>query len=442
MKKALLLCATHNDLGLIRSLKKLGFYIIATGGIKNLHGEKLCDKFILADYSNKELILQIAKQEKISAVVQNCNDFGVYSAAFVAENLGLKGYDSYQTTLTIHNKDKFKQFCLENDIPSPISKGFDSERKAQDYIESSSPTYPLIIKPIDLSGGKGVSVATNATETKQAIAKAFAISRAKRIVIEPFIKGSQHGYCTFLLNGKIAAICSNNEYSILNPYRVEMDTFPADNFDKVSQTLNSTIEKIAKILHLKDGIFHCQYIYDGQKVWIIEAMRRILGNMYHIPSNLLTNMDWEYWETRAKCGLSLQDFPKRIKQEGFFAYKTILADKNGIFENVHIPKVYEKYICGEYMLRKRGYKIEKFDETPLGFLFLQFSSAKQMQEVLVKDFATLGKVKYKTKHTIKTKSKSPKSAKTTKNQHLQNPKTRKQNPPNKIHQRQRASNER
>lgn len=417
MKKALLLCATHNDLGLIRALKKLGFYIVATGGIKGLHGEKLCDKFILADYSNKELILEIAKKEKISAVVQNCNDFGVYSAAFVAQKLGLKGYDSYETILTIHNKDKFKQFCLENDIPSPISKGFDDINKAQNYIKTSNPKFPLIIKPIDLSGGKGVSVAQNATQAQLAITKAFKTSRAKRIVIEPFIKGTQHGYCTFLINGKIAAVCSNNEYSILNPYRVEMDTFPADNFNKVAQTLNSTIEKIAKILHLKDGIFHCQYIYDGQRVWIIEAMRRILGNMYHIPGNLLTNIDWEYWETRAKCGLSLADFPKNTKQEGFFAYKTILADKNGVFDKVQIPKAYEKYLCGEYILRKRGYKIEKFDETPLGFYFLQFSSAEQMQEVLVKDFATLGKVKDEAKSSAKPKnsqSTAPQNTKATK----------------------------
>ena len=69
MKKALLLCATHNDLGLIRSLKKLGFYIIDTGGIKNLHGEKLCDKFIFQDYSDKKKILAIAKKEKISAII-------------------------------------------------------------------------------------------------------------------------------------------------------------------------------------------------------------------------------------------------------------------------------------------------------------------------------------------------------------------------------------
>ena len=99
MKKALLLCASHNDLGLIRALRELGYCIIVTGSIENQPGQKMCDKYIKADYSNKELILKIAKQEKIDAIIQCCNDFGVYTAAYVAENLGLPGYDSYETTL-------------------------------------------------------------------------------------------------------------------------------------------------------------------------------------------------------------------------------------------------------------------------------------------------------------------------------------------------------
>ena len=102
-KKVLLLCSTHNDLGLIRALRKLGCYIVVTGNISGLPGEKWCDKFIQADYSNKELILDIARKEKVDAICQCCNDYGVYTAAYVAEKLNLPGYDSYETTLILHN---------------------------------------------------------------------------------------------------------------------------------------------------------------------------------------------------------------------------------------------------------------------------------------------------------------------------------------------------
>lgn len=63
-KRVLLLCASHNDLGLIKALRKLGYYIIVTGNIPGLPGEKYADEYIQADYSDSELILKIAKEKK------------------------------------------------------------------------------------------------------------------------------------------------------------------------------------------------------------------------------------------------------------------------------------------------------------------------------------------------------------------------------------------
>lgn len=383
-KKVLLLCSSHNDLGLIRALRKLGFYIIVTGNIENLPGQKWCDKFIKADYSDKSLILKIAEEENIDAICQCCNDFGVYTAAFVAEQLHLPGYDSYNTTLILHNKDLFKKFAKEYGILTPQADSFVDVDSAIRFIKTVE--YPVIIKPTDCSAGNGISKAENIEEAIRSVKVAFEKSRSKRIVIEPYILGSQHGFCTFLKSGKVVAICSNNEYSFLNPYRVEIDTFPADNYEKVKDILVAEIEKIAKLLDLKDGIFHLQYIYDGQRPMIIEVMRRILGNMYHVPGNKLTGIDWEYWEVRAKCGLSCDDFPINSKQEGFFAYKTLLASKNGVINDIVIPKIYEKFMDGSYMLRKIGNEITNYKSEPVGFLFFTFPSYMVMKKVLLENY--------------------------------------------------------
>jgi len=384
MKKALLLCSTHNDFGLIKALRKLGYYIIVTGKIKNLPGEHWCDEFIEADYSDKELILSIAKQKKIDTIVQCCNDFGVYTATYVAEKLGLPGYDTYENCLTLNNKDLFKAFCKKNQIISPISESFTDFDKAIEYIKNAK--YPIIVKPTDNSAGNGISKANNFEEAKVCIQNAFSKSRAGRIVIEPFITGSQHGFCTFLRNQKVVDVLSNNEYSIINKYRVEIDTYPADNFEKVKDLLISEIEKIAEILHLADGIFHLQYIYDGQHPQIIEVMRRILGNMYHVPGNVLTGMDWEYWETRAKCGLPIDDMPTNVKQEGYYAYKAIMANHNGVFEGINIPNAYNRYLSDIYMLKKPGYSIENYKSDPMGFLFFMFPSREIMEETLITNY--------------------------------------------------------
>ena len=385
MKKALLLCSSHNDLGLVRALRKLGFYIIVTGNKPNLPGQCWCDEFIEADYSDKELILSIAKNYQIDVIIQCCNDFGVYTAAYVAEKLGLPGYDSYENTLILHNKDKFKEFAKQHNIISPITERFTEIDKAKKYAKDAH--FPIIIKPTDCSAGNGITKVENLRNLDSAIENAFKASRVGCIVVEPFVTGTQHGFCTFLINKKVVAVCSNNEYSFVNPYRVEIDTYPADNYDVVKEILISEIEKIAKVLDLKDGIFHLQYIFDGEKPQIIEVMRRILGNMYHVPGNLLTGIDWEYWETRARCGLSLDGFPKNVNQEGFYAYKSILSRDNGIVEKIEIPSEYDKYLLNSYYLHGKGYSIDRYGSDPMGFLFFMFPSYTQMKKTLIEDYS-------------------------------------------------------
>lgn len=381
-KKALLLCTSHNDLGLIASLRKLGYFIIATGNLPGLIGEKYVDEYIQADYSNKEEILQIAIDKKIDAVCQCCNDFGVYTAAYVAEKLGLPGYDSYETTLLLHNKDKFKKFAKEHHIISPTSDIFERREDALEYGEKAE--YPVIVKPTDASAGNGIHRVECREQYEDAIECAFRCSRLGKIVVEPYISGTQHGFCTFLKDKKVAAYVSNNEYSVMNPYRVEIDTFPADH--DVSKIMIGEIEKIAGILDLKDGIFHLQYIMADGKPYIIEVMRRVLGNMYSIPAGLVTNFNWDYWETRARCGLSCDGIPACIEQEGYYAYKTVLAEENGVIDHIEIPDKYIKYMIGKCFIKGSGDEITKHDSQPVGFLFMNFKNYKEMKRVLIEEY--------------------------------------------------------
>lgn len=384
MKKVLLLCASHNDLGLINALRKLGYYIYSTGNVPGLIGEKYVDEYIQADYSDKELILRLAQKLNIDNICACCNDYGVYTAAYVAEKLGLPGYDSYATTLILHNKDKFKQFALENDIISPGAKAFFQKEEAIAWAKIRE--MPYIVKPVDCSAGNGICKVENVEIIENTINSAFAKSRSGRIVIEDFVNGTQHGFCTYLLNQKVVAVCSNNEYSLANPYRVEIDTFPATGIEKCQDILIKQVEKIANILNLKDGIFHLQYIEDNDGPHIIEVMRRVLGNMYSVPANALMGFDWDYWEVRARMGLSCEYFPQKTCAEGFFAYKAILAPENGEILSVKIPEKYDRYLIGKCILHEPGYRITHFASEPVGFLFMRFSSQAEMHRVLIDEY--------------------------------------------------------
>lgn len=289
--------------------------------------------------------------------------------------------------MTLHNKDRFNEFAKQHGIVSPASEKFNNIQDAEKFLQSC--TYPVIMKPVDCAGGKGVNRAENFAEASKFLPLAFEYSKAGRIVIEPFITGSQHGFCTFLRDQKVVLCCSNNEYSVMNPYRVEIDTFPSDDFAENRDKLICIVEKIADILNLKDGIFHMQYILQNGKIYILEVMRRVLGNLYFIPANLnLRGGDIEYWETRARCGLSCQELQPCLKSQGFHAYKCILSNRNGKIKNIVIPKEYKKYLIDEFWLKKIGDTVTHYATEFVGFLFFMFRSQEEMHRVLIDEYRT------------------------------------------------------
>ncbi len=390
-KRVLLLNAGHNDERILRALKELNCYVITTGNRPELPGHKLADEYIYGDYTNLDEMYQLAKKMQVDAVCPCCNDFGVMTAAYVSEKLGFKGQDDYKTTSILHNKDEFKAFAAQlGGIRTPFATSFTELEKALIWAEITEHNFPLIVKPADLSAGNGIHRADSVQELQACICTAFEKSRVKHIVIESFIEGSQHGFCTYLLNRRVVAVCSNNEHSFINPYRVEVDTYPANHVELVQDDLIRQIERIAQALELSDGIFHLQYILKDDQAHILECMRRVLGNLYSIPAEGLGGgFGWDYWEVRAKCGFGCEGFPVNVPQRGFWAYRALIAEQNGVYDRILIPADIQKYIYLDWMLQKPGYEINSHISDPIGFLFMCFPTQVEMLETMIDRYSEI-----------------------------------------------------
>lgn len=382
MRKVLILNTSHNDLGMIMALKKMNQYVISVGNEKGLVGEQYVDEYIKIDYSDKEAVLELAKEKQIEGVCACCNDFGVVTAAYVAEKMGLKGHDSLKNVYTIHHKGDFKKWAQDNGIITPKADVYQDIEIALNSVKRYT-EFPMIVKPVDLSAGNGVNKVNCKDEMLFAIKYAFEKSRKKEIVIERFVNGTQHAMCTFIKDGKVIACCSNNEYSIVNPYRVEIDTFPADNFERVKEKLIEQVEKIVSILHLEDGIFHTQYRMENGQPYIMESMRRVLGNMYSIPAKMVSGFDWDYWEARTHIGMDTNDIPFCMKNKSYAAYRAIMANENGIIEGIYISDEVKNYIVSKYMIKNIGSKITNYMSQPIGFLFMKFENAEKMRQIMI-----------------------------------------------------------
>jgi biotin carboxylase len=179
-KKLLIVGGSHADIPIIQAAQELGYWVITSGNNPNDLGHKYSDEYQPEDYSKPDRILLLAKRLKIDAVCASSNDFSAISCAYTAEKLHLSGHDNYKTSLIIHHKNKFRAFSLKNHISVP--KAISITKNGNIEKINSELTYPLIIKPVDLSGGKGITKVNDPIQLNQAIKQAFALTKEIHII--------------------------------------------------------------------------------------------------------------------------------------------------------------------------------------------------------------------------------------------------------------------
>jgi len=374
-KKLLIAGGGYADIPLIKAAKKMGFYVITSGNRPKDLGHKVSDEYCAADFSDPEAMLELAARLKIDAIVSCCNDFSAISSAYVAERLGLPGHDSYESAKLLHHKDLYRKFAISNSIPTPRAESFSDVHTAIDAIVRSQ--LPLIVKPVDLTGGKGISKINDPSEVKQALENAFAISKSKRVVVEEFINGSRHGFSAFIREGKVVFWFSDNEHYYLNPYLVSAASTPSFAPAKAIDTLIEHSEKIAALLSLKTGIFHVQFILQKDEPIITEICRRAPGDLYIQLVEHATGVDYSSWIVKSSAGMDCSSLSQKTGQ-GYFTRHCIMASQSGFLKDVVIDADIKKNIIESFMWWKPGDRINDYLTKKFGIVFLRFDSMGEM----------------------------------------------------------------
>ncbi len=389
----MILNGSHSDIPLITRGKQLGFEVITLGNDINSIGHKYADKHINVDYSDKSAVLECAKKENIDYICSCANDFGILSACYVAEKLNLPGHDDFEVCTMLHHKDKFKKLVKKYNLLSPNAEDFDDVNKAIDY--SLSKKGKVVIKPIDLGGGKGVSTPETNDEKKESISLAFKYSRQKKVVVEDFINGTNHSMTVFLINGKVRYCFTDNEYYYKNNFLCCTSLGPADRIDSYKNRLLSECEKIAKILNLVDGHLHLQYrLDDDNNPWIIEYTRRMAGDLFSYPVELALGIDESMYIVKAECGLNISDLPYMPIQSGYVGRHCFMTPQNGVIESYDIDKELEKYITYKLDWFHPNYVIDDYMKDKFGIIIFDFKT-KDNANKFIPNISSFIKYNYK-----------------------------------------------
>ena len=398
-KKLLLLGGGHAEIPLIQAAQALGWYVITTGNAREGLGHPYADKNVFADFSDKDAMLELARAEGVQAVCSGCNDFALLSTVYVCEKLGLPGHDSYATSLEIHHKDKYRALATRLSIPTPralviptsTGTNFAAGNEAEFDAAIAPLTFPIIVKPVDLTGGKGIHRAANIEEAREAYRDACSRTRQDHIVVEEFVQGTNHGFSAMLVKGKVAFAFADNEQYYINKYMVSGANSPSTSGSETLAKLRDYSERIARELQLVDGILHIQYIErpDGTPV-IIEICRRPPGDLYIKFVQYATGIDYPKFIVMAETGMDISAIPD-IPTQGFWLRHCVMAStqagertatgdtSQGIVRDVAFAPEIQGNIVEKFLWYKPGEVITDKLTYKAGIVFFKFDSLAEME---------------------------------------------------------------
>jgi len=386
-KKLMLLGGIRYLLPVIKAAHEQGYYVITCDYLPDNIAHKYADKYINVSIIDKEAVLKVAKEEQIDGIMSFGVDPGVVSASYVQEQMGLPSFGPHESIVILQNKDKFRQFLKENGFNVPWAKGFDNIEDA--LKESYWYSWPLIVKPTDSAGSKGVTRVDNIKELRPALEYAFKHSISGHIIIEEFIekRGCSSDTDSYAQDGQLKFVsfsAQRFDANATNPYTPAAYSWPSTFSEEEEAYLTSEIQRLISLLKLKTAVFNIEVrVSTNGKPYIMELTPRGGGNRLCEMLRYATGVDMITAITRAIVG----DEPELIEQKpynGHWAEIILHAPCDGIFSGLEISETLSAEIIEKDLWVNPGDKVHGFEgaNDAIGTLVLRFNNANDLEKAL------------------------------------------------------------
>lgn len=396
MKKLLILGAMEMHVPLIQRAKEMGNYVITVDYIPENPGHKLADEAYFDSTTDLDAVLRLSKKLNIDGIMTYNSDPAAPTAAYVAEKLGLPG-NPYQSVKIMSEKNLFRDFLISNGLNAPKFGNYLNIEAALCHINDFS--FPIIIKPVDSSGSKGVTVVNNVNDVQNAIECALEKSRSKKFIIEEYIEpvGKQLHGDGFVQNGKVVFLHLGDHHfdSTINNLVPYSTTYPTEHPVEIVNACKNQIQDFMSKVGFKNGGFNVELRISNKdnKPYIIDIGARNGGNF--TPKVIEYGSGFNFLDRAIKIALgeNIDDIKMTDKVSNFVSYLILHSDKNGVLNNIVLDKMIEDRIIEKHIYLKSGDKVETFlgANAALGVLIMKYESREVMDEI-VENFPNLYKV--------------------------------------------------
>lgn len=388
MKKLMLLGGIRYLLPVIEAAHRHGYYVITVDYVPENIAHQYSDEFHNVSILDKDAVLQLAQELNIDGILSFGVDPGVVTAAYVAEQMGLSFQCSYESACILQDKSRFRQFLKDNDFNVPNAKGYSSKEEA--LADTAYYNWPVIVKPVDSAGSKGVTRVDELGQLSSAIDYALSESHNGHFIIEDFLEkeGNSSDCDSFTVDGELVFCSFNDQHfdpKAINPYTPAAFSWPSTMPQWAQEELRSELQRLMTLLNVKTGVYNIETrLCKNGKPYIMELSPRGGGNRLSEMMKYISGQDLIDNCVRAAVGDPIDEI-QQPTYNGYWAEIILHSEYDGIFKSIEIDnRIEEKYLIEKDLWVREGEKVWRFTgaNTTIGTLVLKFMSRKTMNSFL------------------------------------------------------------
>ena len=386
-KKIMLLGSSRYLRPVIEAARKLGLYIITCDYLPDGMAHRYSDEYCNVSIIDKEAVLAAALERKIDGILSFACDPGVVTAAYVAEEMGLPSCGPYESVQILQNKGLFRRFLADHGFTVPVAKSYtDIQEALQDTARFQ---WPVIVKPADSAGSKGVTRVDDPAKLEESIRHALRFSFCDEFIIEEFIEkeGFASDTDSFSVDGELKFVSFSSQRfdeAAENPYAPAAFSWPASLTQAHQEELTREIQRLLKLLNMRTSVYNieCRESTNG-KAYIMELSPRGGGNRLAEMVRYATGVDMITNAVRAAVGMDVVDMEQR-PYNGHWAEIILHSDKSGVFRNLWVAEEIAHNIIERDLWIEPGDKVGAFTgaNESIGTLVLKFETEHRMLEVM------------------------------------------------------------
>lgn len=264
-------------------------------------GERTADYFYPISIIEKEQILQKCEEIKPIGIISIASDLAAITVNYVAEKMGLTG-NGIESSVISTNKYYMRKAFEKNGDPSP--RNYRSDELTEEIMDMLA--LPLIVKPVDRSGSRGITKIMHLDELADAIKIAEELSFDKKAMIEEYVEGEEYSVEYISYKGKHTFLALTKKYTTEAPHFIETGHVqPAEIGEKLLSKVKTVVEHALDTLMIQNGASHSEIKIDKNgEIKIIEIGGRMGGDC--IGSDLVqisTGYDFVNMVIDVACGM-------------------------------------------------------------------------------------------------------------------------------------------